>query len=188
MNPLAQLHRHHGFGFTGYQLVLSDGSGSAERPPAAAAWLSSAFSDADVVVIENAVASAWRGRVLRGKVPVDTRMDLWRLMAHANVCVDLAPGPHIARECIEAQRFATPIIVPASSGAGAVHAQAGGGATFSDEHDLLEAAATFESATRRATAKAYADAHYGDPVALVRRIADLLAQPGAQRSPDAAIH
>ena len=125
VNPLARLHRHHGFGFTGYQLVLSDGSGSREEPPPAAAWLSSAFSDAEIVVIEEAAASAWKGRSLRGSVTVDTRMDLWRLMAHANVCVDLAPGPHVARECVEALRFGTPIVVPADSGPAAVHRASG---------------------------------------------------------------
>jgi hypothetical protein len=180
VNPLARLHRHHGFGFTGYQLVLSDGSGSPDEPPAAAAWLSSAFADADVVVVEDAVASAWRGRALRGSVAVDTRMDLWRLMAHANVCVDLAPGPHIARECIEALRFGTPIIVPASSGPGSAHAGAGGGATFFDERDLLEATRMLLDADTRSAASAagrrYADTRYGDAAAVVTRMRALLAE------------
>jgi len=179
VNPLARLHRHHGFGFTGYQLVLSDGSGSPNEPPAAAAWLSSAFADADVVVVEDAVASAWKGRALRGSVAVDTRMDLWRLMAHANVCIDLAPGPHVARECIEALRFGTPIIVPASSGPGSAHARAGRGATFFDERDLLEAAGMFQDAGNRSAAsdagRRYADARYGDAAAVVTRVRALLA-------------
>ncbi len=139
MNRLAEQHRHHGFGFTGYLLVLSDRTGAHEGPPPAAAWLSSAFNDADVVVVEDAVASGWKGRALRGKVSVDTRMDLWRLLAHANVCIDLAPGSHIARECIEALRFGTPIIVPQDSGPGALHAAGAGGATFRDESELLAA-------------------------------------------------
>jgi hypothetical protein len=107
VNRLAEHHRHHGFGFTEYLLVLSDRTGAHEEPPAAAAWLSAAFPKADVVVLEDAVASAWKGRALRGKVTVDTRMDLWRLFAHANACIDLAPGPHIARECVESLRFGT---------------------------------------------------------------------------------
>ena len=122
VNRLAEHHRHHGFGFTDYLLVLSGRTGDHEEPPAAAAWLSAAFSRADVVVLEDAVASAWKGRALRGQVPVDTRMDLWRLLAHANVCIDLAPGAHIARECVEALRFGTPVIVPAGPGPGAAHA------------------------------------------------------------------
>ncbi len=179
VNPLARVHRHHGFGFTGYQLVLSDRSGSHDEPPAAAAWLTSAFGDADVVVVEDAVASAWKGRALRGSVTVDTRMDLWRLLAHANACIDLAPGPLVARECIEALRFGTPIIVPASSVPGSVHARAGGGATFLDERDLIEAAGTFQDTGSRSAAsdagRCYADARYGDAGALVTRVRALLA-------------
>jgi hypothetical protein len=185
VNRLAERHRHHGFGFTGYLLVLSDRTGSQGEPPPAAAWLSSAFHDADVVVVEDATAWAWKGRALRGSVSVDTRMDLWRLLAHANVCVDLAPGPHIARECIEALRFGTPIIVPRAPGPGAEHARSGGGATFLDESELLEAAATYRSDTQRAQASAsarrYADRHYGDPAALVRRLGELLGQEGQVR-------
>lgn len=122
VNRLAQAHRHHGFGFTDYQLILSDHSGSPDGPPFAVAWLTAAFPAAEIVLVEEGVASAWKGRALRGRVSVDTRMDLWRLIAHAAVCVDLAPGPHLARECIEALRFGTPIIVPESSGPAVTHA------------------------------------------------------------------
>jgi hypothetical protein len=180
VNRLAEQHRHHGFGFTDYLLVLSDRTGAHEQPPAAAAWLSAAFSKADVVVLEDAVASAWKGRALRGKVTVDTRMDLWRLLAHANVCIDLAPGAHIARECVEALRFGTPVIVPDHHGPGAVHAQSSGGATFQDASELLGAAASFQNEAHRAEVSAagrlYADRHYGDSAALVRRLRDLVGQ------------
>jgi hypothetical protein len=164
-------------------LVLGDGSGEPALLPPAAAWLSAAFPDADVVVLENAVASAWKGRALRGKVSVDTRMDLWRLLAHAQVCVDLAPGGLIARACVEALRFGTPIIVPADSGPAVTHARLTGGATFRDEAELLESAAAFRVSTRRAeaseAARRYADQRYGDPLALVGRFEALLGQPGS---------
>ena len=192
VNRLAERHRHHGFGFTDYLLVLSDRTGDHAQPPPAAAWLSAAFMDADVVVVEDAVAWAWKGRALRGKVSVDTRMDLWRLLAHANACIDLAPGAHIARECIEAMRFGTPIIVPTASGPAALHARATGGATFRDESELLEAAAAFRTEGHRAAAAAsarhYADARYGDPAALVRRLGELLDREGRQPWPEPAIH
>jgi len=184
VNRLAERHRHHGFGFTDYLLVLSDRAGTHAEPPPAAAWLSAGFNEADVVVLEDAVASAWRGRALRGKVTVDTRMDFWRLLAHASVCVDLAPGPQIARECIEAMRFGTPIIVPDLPGPGTVHARASGGATFCDASELLDAAASLQDPSHRtevgAAARRYADAHFGDPASLVRRLGDLLGRP----SPD----
>ncbi len=167
VNPLAELHRHNGFGFTGYQLVLSGRAGVRRDPPPAVAWLTAAFHDSDVIVVENAVASAWRGRALRGTVSVDTRMDLWRLIAHANVCIDLAPGPYVARECVEALRFGTPIMVPVHSGAAVAHAAASEGATFAEPEELLDAAASLRiDATRSATSRSgrqYADANYGAP-------------------------
>jgi hypothetical protein len=178
VNPLAELHRHHGFGFTGYLIVLSDGSGTAEDPPPAVAWLSGAFPDAEIILVEEAIASAWKGRVLRGRVHIDTRMDFWRLLAHAAVCIDLAPGHHIARECIEALRFGTPIIVPEDSGAAALHAHAGGGATFGDPAELIDAAARLQREDIRSAAsdagRRYADARYGNAAALVERMRVLL--------------
>ncbi len=125
------------FGFTGYQLVLSDRIGPDSAPPDAAAWVTAAFVDLEVVVIEAATASAWKGRSLRGRVAIDTRMDLWRLIAHAAVCIDLGPGPYIGRECIEALRFGTPILVASDSGPAAVHAGYAGGSTYRDAAELL---------------------------------------------------
>ena len=167
VDPLAERHRHNGFGFTGYQLVLSGRTGSFDDPPAAVSWLTAAFHDSYIVVVENAVASAWKGRALRGRVSVDTRMDLWRLIAHANVCIDVAPRPHIARECVEALRFGTPIVVPEYSGVAVVHALAGGGSTFVDPEELMEAVASMQNGKVRSTAsragRLYADVNYGNP-------------------------
>ena len=181
VNPLAQLHRHHGFGFTGYQLVLSDLAGVPTDPPPAVAWLSAAFPAAEIVLIGDGIASAWKGRALRGTVHVDTRMDLWRLLAHAGVCIDLAPGAHIARECIESLRFGTPIIVPDDSGPAALHAHAGGGATFGDPGELIAAVTTLlDEANRSAASEAgrrYADARYGNAGAFVDRVRALLTGP-----------
>ena len=177
VHPMAAAHRHGGFGFTGYVLVLSDRAEPEETPPSAAAWLTAAFDDAYVVVVEGAVASAWKGRSLRGSVHVDTRMDLWRLTAHASVCVDLASGRYVARECLEALRFGTPIVVPSESGVGAVHALASGGCTYRDSGELVTQVAPFLAVGTRArasaSAKRYAEAHYGDPDAFVARLGAL---------------
>ncbi len=177
VNPGALAHRHHGFGFTGYILVLSGRAGGHADPPAAVAWLTSAFHDSDIVVVEDAVASAWKGRSLRGTAPVDTRMDLWRLVAHAGVCVDLAPGAFVARECVEALRLGTPIIVPAAAPVASSLARVSGGGTFSDTWGLIEATDKLLGEANRAPAvvlgRGYADAWYGDPEAFVAGLAGL---------------
>ena len=173
VSEVAARHRHRGFGFTGYLLVLA-GPDMAEDLPAPAAWLSAAFHESDVVVVADGTATAWRGRALRGRTSVDTRMDLWRLMAHAAVCVDLAPGPLIARECIEALRLGTPIVVPDAAEPAATYAHESGGATFADPAELIAAVDRLSPATARATSsdsgRRYADAAFGDPERLVGQL------------------
>jgi hypothetical protein len=183
VNPLAATHRHNGLGFVDYVLVLSDRMvPSSEEPPAAAAWLTAGLHQANIVVVENATASAWRGRALRGVVTIDSRTDLWRLMAHAQVCVDLAPGTIVARECVESLRYGTPIMVPADAPA-AAHVASGGGLTFRTMADLLQGARAFASSpfrsARSAQGRRYADELYGDPAAFAARVRRALAGEGA---------
>lgn len=179
INPLASAHRHTGLGFTGYLLVLTDRSSTPTPTPPTpiAAWLTARFPDQRIVVIEGGSAVVWMGRALRGVIPVDTRMDLWRLMAHASITVDLNPGNIVARECIESLRFGTPIVVPDGS-VGAVHAHAGGGLTFTEMSELFERVLRLLSETERSrfsrSGAHYADSAYGDPDAFVAGIASAL--------------
>jgi hypothetical protein len=176
VNPMAAQDRHHGFGFTDYVLILS-GPDEGSDPPAAADWIGSGLPDADVVVVGDGVASAWKGRSLRGRVGVDTRTDLWRLMAHAIVCVDVAPGPLIGLECIEALRYGTPVIVPDGSGVASFHAKASSGHVFADAAGLVAATLEMHVPRKRAEAsesgKAYADEYFGDPDRFVAALAAL---------------
>jgi hypothetical protein len=182
INPIAATHRHNGLGFTGYLLVLTDRVGSPDfsPPTGLVAWLTARFPDSNVVVVEDATAAVWRGRVLRGVVPVYTRTDLWRLLAHARVTIDLAPGQIIARECIESLRFGTPIIVPARSAAGA-HAIAGGGMTFTGYPELLACVTHLYDEDVRVTmsedGRHYADAQYGNQQVIVGSVTRALAAP-----------
>jgi hypothetical protein len=179
INPLAATHRHNGLGFTDYLLVLSDrvAATPVQPPTAMAAWLTARFPEVNVVVVENAAAAVWRGRALRGIVSVDTRTDLWRLLAHAHLTIDLAPGRIIGRECVESLRFGTPIVVPATSAA-AAHATAGGGLAYSGYADLLDCVERLSpKSVRDATGEAgrsYADSQYGDPAAFVSRVSRVL--------------
>jgi hypothetical protein len=110
-------------------------------------------------------------------IGVDTRVDMWRLMAHANVTVDLAPGGIIARECVESLRVATPIVAPEGS-VGAQHARAGGGLAFGEIADLLESVDRLASGTLRdelaEQARTYADLRYGACSGFTERIARLI--------------
>jgi hypothetical protein len=178
INPLAATHRHNGFGFVDYVLLLSGRAGTHDIPPDEVAWVTAAFPEADVVLVENAVASVWRGRALRGSTAVDTRTDLWRLVAHARVCIDLSPGETVAKECVEALRYGTPILVPADAPAAAVHAHSGGGFTYASMGELVQGVDRMNDApTRQGLSEAgrrYADATYGDPVVFTERVAAVL--------------
>jgi hypothetical protein len=178
VNPMAGRHRHHGFGFTGYHLVLSGRTVAEDEPPAEVAWLSAAFPDEHVVLVEQAVASAWRARALRGRVSVDTRMDLWRLLAHAAVCVDLGPGDLVARECIEALRLGTPVVAASGGTPVAALAAAGAATTYGDAGELVEAVgALLDAPARRAASergRRHADTQHGDPARSVERLRQLL--------------
>jgi hypothetical protein len=180
VHPLAAAQPHNGIGFGDYLLVLTDRAGrpSDPSPTAAVAWLSAARPGDHVVVVEGGEAEVWRGRARRGRIGVDTRTDLWRLVAHARVVVDLAPGTLVARECVETQRYGIPLVAPAGT-LGAAHATAGGGAAFAGAAGLLaavEAAGTPGSRPgRSARARAYAEAAYGDPAAFVDRVGRVLA-------------
>jgi hypothetical protein len=178
INPLAATHRHNGFGFVDYVLLLSGRAGSHEVPPDEVAWVTAGFPDADVVVIENGIASVWKGRALRGSTAVDTRTDLWRLIAHARVCIDLSPGATLAKECIEALRYGTPILVPNEATAAAVHARSGGGLTYESMGQLVQCVTQLLDDTTRQTlsdaGRRYADSTYGDPIAFTERVTAVL--------------
>ena len=142
VNPLVRRQPHNGFGFSDYVLVLTDRSGPnahGERtdPTPIASWIIARFPRLRTIVVEDAEASAYWGRALRGVVHIDTRTDLQRLFAHARLVVDLLPGHLIARECLEALKLGTPILVPAPSVA-AHFVQDGRGRCFENVADLLE--------------------------------------------------
>ncbi len=176
VNPLAAARPHNGLGFTDYLLVLTDRGASdpvPDTPADAVAWLAAAFPRQHVVAVEAGSVTVWRCRTLRGVVSVDTRTDLWRLMAHARATVDLAPGPFVARECVESLRFGTPVVVPAGTAASRL-AHAGGGLSFASVDGLFAAVEEVSDAARRAAlseaGKAAADAAYGDTDAFVARV------------------
>lgn len=176
VHALAAEQQHVGLGFVDYLLVLGDRGPEAagdERPTSLARWLAARFCDRHLVVVENATATVWRSRSLRGTVSVDTRVDLWRLVAHAHLTVDLAPGPLIARECVESLRYGVPVVVPAG-GAAARLAARGGGLWFEDEAELFGCVEALDDQDLRDAlgrqGRAVAEAWYGDPHRFVTRV------------------
>ena len=138
INLLAAERRHNAIGSLDYLLVLTDRPGrpNPEPPTDLVAWLAARFPRQHLIVVEGGTASVWHTRSLRGVVGIHTRTDLWRLVAHAHVMVDLDPAPWIARECLEAMRFGTPILVPEHSLA-AEYAREGGGRACADVADVF---------------------------------------------------
>ena len=75
------------------------------------------------------------------QLPVNpTRVNLWRLMAHAEFTVDLRPGTPFGREAIESMLFSSPPIVPENSSAHAHVLQANGGLWYNSPGELLDLA------------------------------------------------
>ena len=132
-------------------------------------------------MIENALATVWRARSLRGAITIDTRTDLWRLLAHARLTVDLSPGPLIARECVESLLYGVPVVVPAGTGAARL-AALGGGLWFRDEAELLGCVEALDDQQVRDTlgeqGRSMAATWYGDAAGFVDRVADGLSTLG----------
>ncbi len=187
VHPGAGGRRHYGLGaIPDYLLVLGDRSGvpSTPSPSERARWLLARFAREHVVVVEGGVARAWRSRSCVAQFGVHTRMDLWILMAQARGVVDLLPGKVYARECVEALRYGVPVVVPSGGAAGRL-AKAGGGARFSSTADLLaRVEALLDPATRAnlaAAGREMADRWYGNPRALVARLAEALGLAAPRR-------
>lgn len=137
--------------------------------------LSRRFPTRRIVVVGNAVGALWRYGIPVVKGPVSSRTDLWRLMAHAMLTIDLAPGPVISRECVESLRFGVPIVGPAGSPAHQLVAHGVGRSFESDEDLLRQVASLMDPAAREELGRSgrnLADEWYGNPSAFVTRVGD----------------
>lgn len=123
----------------------------------------------------------WRVSDAEGTLPLPvtpTRVNLWRLMAHAELTIDLRPGGPLGREALESMLLGTPVVVPEGSAAMA-HAQAaGGGLWYRDLGELLDAATALLDpalgARLGAQGEAYATAHHGQIDDFVDRVRSLV--------------
>ena len=113
------------------------------------------------------------------ELPVNpTRVNLWRLMAHALVTVDLRPPGPLGREAIESMMLGTPVVVPDASAAMEHAAAAAGGLWYRNSGELLRAVSALMDGQLRyrlaAQGKQYATATHGQMGDFVSRITGLV--------------
>lgn len=122
------------------------------------------------------------------ELPVNaTRVNLWRLMAHALYTIDLRPPGPVGREAIESMLLGTPVVAPEPSAAMEHVAAANGGLWYRDAGELFDASrALMDGALRRrlaVQAREYADAHHGRTDDFVERMAALVLAPSRAALP-----
>ena len=113
------------------------------------------------------------------ELPVNpTRVNLWRLMAHALVTIDARPPGPVGQEAIESMLLGTPVLVAEPSAAMEHASAADGGLWYRDSGELFDAARTLMVRPVRerlaAQARAYADEHHGQMGPFVERVASLV--------------
>ena len=113
------------------------------------------------------------------QLPVSpTRVNLWRLMAHAEATIDLRPPGPFGREALESMLLRTPVVVPEPSAAMAHAKAAGGGLWYRDVGELFDATrAVLDPGLRArlaAQGAAYAVRHHGQVHDFVARARSLV--------------
>ena len=121
-------------------------------------------------------------------LPVNpSRVNLWRLMAHALFTIDLRPATAFGREAIESMMFDSPIIVPDDSAAKEHVQAANAGLWYRNNGELLDAVRVLSDRSIREqfarNGRAYVDAHHSNLDDFVERICDLvITSPESSRS------
>ena len=171
---------------TDYVLVLTGAPLSTLRDP----WLdllTTRFSSPGTVVsAANALVIYAPGAAPQGWAEATRHTDLLRLMAWAQVTVDLHPGPLFGRRSLESLLHGTPIVVPADSSA-REHAERGSaGLWFDDVSSLLWATEALLDPGLRATlgaqGRSFAQSRYGSRDRFVAGVARAV-RHAAPRSP-----
>ena len=107
-----------------------------------------------------------------------TRVNLWRLMAHALFTIDVRTDLAFGRDALESLMFGTPVIVPESSAARAHAEAANAGLWYRNNGELLDAVRVLTDRRVRerfsANARAYTGEHHSDLARFVERICALV--------------
>jgi len=155
-------------------------------PPGGARWersvthdvLRSTLGDISVAEIDG---DTWRigDKENTLELPVSpSRVNLWRLMAHAIATVDLRPPGPVGRETIESLLLGTPVVVPEGSAAHEHAADAGGGLWYRNDGELIDSVRALSDRRLRdrlaVQGKLWADRNHGDMDDFVERVHDLV--------------
>jgi len=85
-------------------------------------------------------------RTKQREVPVDaSRPNLWKLLRHAQVCLDLRPQGIVGRETLESLLLGTPVVVPELTVAAEHAERSNGGLWYGDYRELAQAGAAIVS-------------------------------------------
>lgn len=107
-----------------------------------------------------------------------SRVNLWRLMAHALFTIDLRPTSAFGRETLESLKFGTPVIVPDFSAAKEHVQAANAGLWYRNNGELLDCVRVLADRTIREhfakNGRAYTELHHSDLVGFVERISELV--------------
>ncbi|HUY06197.1 MAG TPA: hypothetical protein VMU99_02915 [Acidimicrobiales bacterium] len=114
-------------------------------------------------------------------LPVNpSRVNLWRLMAHALFTIDLRPATAFGREAIESMMFDSPVIVPDDSAAKEHVEAANGGLWYRNNGELLDAVRVLTDRSIREqlarNGRAYVTRHHSDLDAFVERIGRIVSE------------
>jgi len=115
------------------------------------------------------------------KLPVSaSRVNLWRLMAHAELTIDLRPPRPLGREAIESMLLGTPVIAHQDSIAYEHIKAANGGLWYENYEELIRVirAALDEDlhSQLKKSALEYANYHHGDSEKFIKAVNALLVQ------------
>lgn len=113
------------------------------------------------------------------ELPVSpSRVNLWRLMAHALATVDLRPPGPLGREALESMLLGTPVVVPDGSPAMEHACAANGGLWYKDTGELFDVTRALMSRPLRdrlaSQAETYAQEHHGRMDDFVDRVGRLV--------------
>jgi hypothetical protein len=113
------------------------------------------------------------------EVPVrPSRPNLWKLLAHAELCLDLRPQGILGRETLESLLLGTPVVVPEGTVAHEHAERSNGGLWYSDYREMFDAGkAILDSPLLRATLSTqgseWATMRHGDQERFAAQVARL---------------